>query len=236
MPLPGFPGEKKVTPGLDDLTEQLVEYKKSGACFAKWRAVLTIGDGIPSPQGIAANARALARYAAICQEQGLVPIVEPEVLMDGDHTIEICARVTDEGLHAVFHALHRQRTVLELRLLKPNMVLPGAACPRQATPKEVAGATLACLRRTVPAAVSGSIFSPAGGKTATANLNAMNTRPIKAPWQLSFSYAWALRAPTLKAWRGAAVNTTAGQPALFKRLRLNGAARQGKYTVAMEQD
>ena len=234
--LPGFPGEK-VTQGLDGLTERLAEYKKSGARFAKWRAVLTIGAGIPSPQGIAANAVALGRYAAICQEQGLVPIVEPEVLMDGDHDIETCARVTEEVLHAVFHALHRHRVALELMLLKPNMVLPGAGCPRQATPEEVAGATLACLRRTVPAAVPGINFLSGGQKdeTATANLNGMNARPDKSPWQLSFSYARALQAPALKAWRGATANTAAGQQALAKRVRLNGAARQGKYTAAMEQ-
>ena len=235
--LPGFPGEK-VTQGLDGLAERLAEYRKTGARFAKWRAVLTIGAGIPSPQGIAANAAALARYAAICQEQGLVPIVEPEVLMDGDHDIEICARVTEEVLHAVFHALYRQRVVLELMLLKPNMVLPGVDCPRQATPEEVAGATLACLRRTVPAAVPGINFLSGGQKDeiATANLNAMNARQGTAPWQLSFSFARALQAPALKAWRGVAANTAAGQQALAKRARLNGAARQGKYTAVMEQD
>lgn len=235
--LPGFPGEK-VTQGLDGLAERLAEYKKSGARFAKWRAVLAIGAGIPTLQGIAANAAALARYATICQEQGLVPIVEPEVLMDGDHDIETCARVTEEVLHAVFHALHRHRLALELMLLKPNMVLPGAACPRQATPEEVAGATLACLRRTVPAAVPGINFLSGGQDevTATANLNALNAHPEKAPWPLSFSYARALQAPALKAWGGAVNNRSRAQQALYKRARLNSAARQGRYTAAMEQE
>jgi fructose-bisphosphate aldolase class I len=234
--LPGFPGEK-VTQGLDGLAERLMGYKESGARFAKWRAVLTIGAGIPTAQGIAVNATALARYAAICQEQGLVPIVEPEVLMDGDHDIETCARVTEETLHAVFHALHQHRVAFEFMLLKPNMVLPGLACPRQATPEEVAAATLACLRRTVPAAVPGINFLSGGQKdeTATANLNAMNAKPGNAPWQLSFSYARALQAPALKAWHGMAANKSAGQQALARRARLNGAARHGKYTAVMEQ-
>jgi fructose-bisphosphate aldolase class I len=237
MALPGFPGEK-VTQGLDGLAERLAEYKKSGARFAKWRAVLAIGAGIPTPQGIAANAEVLARYAAICQEQGLVPIVEPEVLMDGDHDITICAHITEETLHAVFHALHRDRVVLELMLLKPNMVLPGATCPLQATPEEVAAATLACLRRTVPAAVPGIHFLSGGqqDEVATANLNAINVSAGKAPWQLSFSYARALQAPALKAWRGMVANQAAGQQALAKRARLNGAARRGQYSAAMEQD
>lgn len=237
MALPGFPGEK-VTQGLDGLAERLAEYKTSGARFAKWRAVLTIGAGIPTPQGIAANAEALARYAAICQEQGLVPIVEPEVLMDGDHDIATCARVTEETLHTVFHALHRHRVVLELMLLKPNMVLPGATCSRQSTPEEVAAATLACLRRTVPAAVPGIHFLSGGQKdeVATANLNTINVLAGNVPWQLSFSYARALQAPALKAWRGVAANRAAGQQALAKRASLNGAARRGQYSAAMEQD
>lgn len=234
--LPGFPREK-VTQGLDGLAERLAEYRTSGARFAKWRAVLAIGAGIPSAAGIAANAHALARYAAICQEQGLVPIVEPEVLMDGDHDIEVCARVTEEVLHAVFHALHRQRVALELLLLKPNMVVAGNACQKQAAPDEVAAATLTCLRRTVPAAVPGINFLSGGQKdeTATANLNAMNAGPEKLPWQLSFSYARALQAPALEAWRGEAANTAAAQQALAKRARLNAAAREGRYTAAIEQ-
>ena len=162
VPLPGFPGEK-LTQGLDGLAQRLGEYKQLGARFAKWRAVMTFGPDIPTPQTIAANAHALARYASLCQEQGLVPIVEPEVLMDGDHTLATCARVTEEVLHAVFHSLHRQHVALERMLLKPNMVVPGAACPIQAAPEQVAQATLACLRRTVPAAVPGIYFlSPAG--------------------------------------------------------------------------
>ena len=234
--LPRFPGEK-VTQGLDGLAERLAGYRTSGARFAKWRAVLTIGAGIPTPQGIAANAEGLARYAAICQEQGLVPIVEPEVLMDGDHAIETCARVTEEVLHTVFHALHRHRVALELMLLKPNMVLPGLACSHQAAPDEIARVTLACLRRTVPAAVPGIHFLSGGqqDEMATANLNALNAHPEKVPWQLSFSYARALQTQALKAWCGVAANRSAGQRALAKRARLNGAARRGQYTAAMEQ-
>jgi fructose-bisphosphate aldolase class I len=235
--LPGFPGEK-VTQGLDGLAERLAEYRKFGARFAKWRAVFTIGAGIPTPQGIATNALVLARYAAICQEQGLIPIVEPEVLMDGDHGIEVCARVSEEVLHAVFHALHRQRVALELMLLKPNMVVPGGGCARQATPDEVAAATLTCLRRTVPAAVP-SINFLSGGQSeqvATANLNAMNAGSVEQPWVLSFSYGRALQAPTLTAWHGDAKNRDRAQQELYKRARLNSAARQGRYTAAMEQE
>jgi fructose-bisphosphate aldolase class I len=235
--LSGFPGEK-VTQGLDGLAQRLSEYKQLGARFAKWRAVIAIGAGIPTPQTIAANAHALARYAAICQEQGLVPIVEPEVLMDGGHTLATCARVTEEVLHAVFHALHRQRVALECMLLKPNMVVPGAACPEHAPPEQVAQATLACLRRTVPAAVPGIYFLSGGqGEVAvTANLNAMNARPEKQPWILSFSYGRALQAPALKAWRGDDVNKSIAQQALYKRANLNSAAREGKYTATMETE
>jgi fructose-bisphosphate aldolase class I len=237
VPLSGFPGEK-VTQGLDGLAQRLSEYKQLGARFAKWRAMIAIGAGIPTPQTVAANAHALARYAAICQEQGLVPIVEPEVLMDGGHTLATCARVTEEVLHAVFHALHRQRVALECMLLKPNMVVPGAACPEQAAPEQVAQATLACLQRTVPAAVPG-IYFLSGGQgevAATANLNAMNARPEKQPWILSFSYGRALQAPALKEWRGEGVNKTIAQQALYKRANLNSAAREGKYTAAMETE
>jgi fructose-bisphosphate aldolase class I len=237
VPLSGFPGEK-VTQGLDGLAQRLSEYKQLGARFAKWRAVIAIDTGIPTPQTIAANAHALARYAAICQEQGLVPIVEPEVLMNGGHTLATCARVTEEVLHAVFHALHRQRVALECMLLKPNMVVPGAACAEQAPPEQVAQATLACLRRTVPAAVPGINFLSGGqGEVAaTANLNAMNARPEKQPWILSFSYGRALQAPALKVWRGEGVNKTMAQQALYKRANLNSAAREGKYTAAMEKE
>ena len=232
-----FPGET-VTQGLDGLAQRLSEYKQLGARFAKWRAVIHIGAGIPTPQAIAANAHVLARYAAICQEQGVVPIVEPEILMDGDHTLAISARVTEEVLHAVFHALHQQRVALECMLLKPNMVVPGVACIEQAAPEQVAQATLACLRRTVPAAVPGIYFLSGGQNevTATANLNAMNTGPQQQPWVLSFSYGRALQAPALKAWHGAGANKTIAQQALYKRASLNSAAREGKYIAAMENE
>lgn len=234
--LPGFCGEK-VTEGFDGLAQRLAEYKKLGARFAKWRTVLAIGTSVPTAQAIAVNAAALAHYAAICHEQGLVPIIEPEVLMDGDHSIETCARVSEQVLHEVFHALHRQRVALELMLLKPNMVVPGASCTEQASPRQVAAATLACLRRTVPTAVPGINFLSGGQseQMATANLNAMNVGSVKQPWVLSFSFGRALQAPALMAWRGAAENQATAQQALAKRARLNAAARQGRYTAAMEQ-
>jgi fructose-bisphosphate aldolase class I len=233
--LPGFPGEK-LTQGLDGLPERLTEFKRLGARFAKWRAVIDIGAGIPTAHGIAANAHALASYAAICQAQGIVPIVEPEVLMDGDHALATCARVTEDVLHAVFDALHRHRVILECIILKPNMVVPGIGCAQQASPEEVGRATVATLRRKVPAAVPG-IFFLSGGQSdedATANLNAMNALPQKQPWVLSFSYGRALQAAALKAWRGKAANRAAAQQALIKRARLNGAARDGRYAAAME--
>ena len=235
--LPEFPGET-ATQGMDGLAQRLSEYQQLGARFAKWRAVIHIGAGIPTPQAIASNAHALARYAAICQEQGLVPIVEPEVLMDGDHTLATSARVTEEVLHAVFHALHQQRVALEYMLLKPNMVEPGRACVEPATPQQVAQATLICLRRTVPAAVPGINFLSGGQSetTATANLNALNGAGKKQPWVLSFSYGRALQASVLQAWRGEAANQSIAQQALLKRARLNGAATQGKYTAAMENE
>lgn len=235
LDLPGFPGEK-VTQGLDGLAQRLAGYKQLGARFAKWRAVISIGQGLPSAGTVAANAHALARYAAICQDQGIVPIVEPEVLMDGEHTLADCARVTEEVLHQVFHELHRQRVAPELMLLKPNMVVPGQSCAAQATPAEVAQATLSCLLRTVPAAVPG-IFFLSGGQgdaEASANLNAMNAQP--QPWVLSFSYGRALQAPALKAWRGQAANLAGAQQALLLRARLNSAARQGRYSATMEKD
>lgn len=237
MALPGFPDEK-VTQGLDGLAERVAEYKKLGARFAKWRAVFPIGQHVPTPQGIAVNAAGLAHYAAVCQQQGVVPIVEPEVLMDGDHDIETCARVTEEVLHAVFHALHRQRVIFEFILLKPNMVLPGLAHPRPAAPEVVAAATLTCLRRTVPPAVAGINFLSGGQpyEAVTANLNAMNAGGAKTPWPLSFSYARALQAPALDAWRGMAVNKAAAQRIFAKRARLNSAASLGRYNSAMEQD
>ncbi|MGV3656287.1 MAG: class I fructose-bisphosphate aldolase [Noviherbaspirillum sp.] len=232
--LPGFPGEK-ITQGLDSLGQRLAEYRQLGARFAKWRAVISIGDGLPGAGAVHANAHALARYAAICQEQGIVPIVEPEVLMDGAHTLDDCARVTEEVLHEVFHALHRLRVAPELMLLKPNMVVPGQSCPSQARPEEVAQATLSCLRRTVPAAVPGIFFLSGGqgDEEASANLNAMNARP--QPWVLSYSYGRALQAAALKAWRGQETMMGGAQDALRLRARLNSAAREGKYTAAMEQ-
>lgn len=237
VPLPKFPGET-TTQGLDDLAHRLGEYQQLGARFAKWRAVIHIGANIPTPQAIASNAHALARYAAICQEQGVVPIVEPEVLMDGDHTIATCARVAEEVLHAVFHALHQQRVVLEYMLLKPSMVMPGSACPEQVTPQQVANATLACLRRTVPAAVPGINFLSGGQSEtmATANLHALNATGEKQPWVLSFSYGRALQAPVLQAWRGEAANKAIAQRALYKRAHLNSAATQGEYAAAMESE
>ncbi len=235
VPLSAFPGEK-VTQGLDGLAERLGEYKRLGARFAKWRAVIDVGAGIPTAQAIAANAHALARYAGLCQEQGIVPIVEPEVLMDGDHTLATCARVTEEVLQTVFGELNRQRISLECMILKPNMVVPGIGCAEQATPEQIAQATLTCFRRTVPAAVSG-IFFLSGGQSdaaATANLNAMNAHADKLPWVMSFSYGRALQAPVISAWRGQDANKTSAQKALFLRARLNGAAREGKYTASME--
>ncbi|MGH8047165.1 MAG: class I fructose-bisphosphate aldolase [Chthoniobacterales bacterium] len=234
VPLPGFP-EEKVTQGLDGLPERLGKYKELGARFAKWRAVITIGAGVPTQQAMAVNAQALARYAAICQQQGVVPIVEPEVLMDGDHSLATCARVTEDVLHHTFDALYRHRVALEHMLLKPNMAVPGRSSSEQATPEQVAQATLDCLRRTVPAAVPG-IYFLSGGQgevAATSNLNAMNVGADQ-PWILSFSYARALQAPALEAWRGQAANTRLAQQALYKRARLNSAARQGSYSAAME--
>ena len=235
LPLTGFPGEL-ATQGLDGLAARLAKYKQLGARFAKWRAVFAIGPGVPTSHAIAVNANALARYAALCQQQGLAPIVEPEVLMDGDHTLATCASVTEEVLHAVFHALHRQRVALECMLLKPNMVVPGTHLTGQSAPEQVAAATLACLRRTVPAAVPGIVFLSGGQSEvdATANLNAINALAETQPWVLSFSYGRALQAPAIKKWRGEGANIAAAQQALLKRARLNGAARQGKYTPAME--
>ena len=238
-PLAGAPGEL-ITEGLDGLRDRLAEYRALGARFAKWRAVITIesgGSGIPSRYAIETNAHALARYAALCQDGGLVPIVEPEVLMDGDHTIERCFEVTEATLHGVFHALHEQRVVLEGMLLKPNMVLSGKSCPSQAGVGEVAEATVRCLRRTVPAAVPGVVFLSGGqgDELATAHLNAMNAMPGPHPWQLSFSYGRALQAPAMKAWSGEPARIPAGQKAFYHRARCNGAARDGRYTRDLER-
>ncbi len=233
--LAGFPGEK-ITEGLDGLRERLAEYRALGARFAKWRAVITIGAGIPTRACIDANNHALARYAALCQEAGLVPIVEPEVLMDGDHTLARCEEVTDDVLKGLFSQLHKARVMLEGTLLKPNMVLPGKGCPVQATPEEIAEATVRCFRRAVPAALPGVVFLSGGQspEEATANLNAMNALFIDLPWELSFSYGRALQEPVLQAWLGRAANVAAAQQAFYHRAKLNGAARHGHYRQEME--
>jgi fructose-bisphosphate aldolase class I len=235
-PLPGAPGER-VTEGLDGLRERLDKYRTLGARFAKWRAVIAIGDGRPSAYCLDTNAHALARYAALCQETGLVPIVEPEVLMDGGHSLERCFEVTERTLDRVFTALRAQRVVLERILLKPNMVLPGAGSPKQPSVGEVAEATVGCLRRAVPAAVPGIVFL-SGGQTpqaATAHLNAMNAMPGTHPWPLSFSFARALQGPALEGWRGEPGNVPAAQRAFYHRAYCNGAAREGRYTPELEQ-
>jgi fructose-bisphosphate aldolase, class I len=229
-----FPDEK-ATEGLDGLRERLAEYRKLGARFAKWRAVIAIGDQIPTRKCIATNAELLARYAALCQEADLVPIVEPEVLMDGAHTIERHFEVTQRTLEAVFHALYEHRVVLEGMLLKPNMVLSGKDCPQQASVQEVAEATVRCMKRVVPAAVPGLVFL-SGGQTdsqATEHLNAMN-KLQGLPWQLSFSFGRALQAPVLKAWKGDPANVAEAQQAFHHRASCNSKARFGKYTPEME--
>ena len=235
-PLAGCPGET-VTEGLDGLRDRLAEYRDLGARFAKWRAVIRIGDGLPSAACVGANAHALARYAALCQEQGLVPIVEPEVLMDGAHDIECCERVTGSVLHAVFNALAEQRVMLEGMLLKPNMVTAGAQCSRTAPVPEVATATLRCLRRNVPAAVPGIVFLSGGQeeKLATLHLDAINRLPPAKPWTISFSYGRALQDPALKVWNGREENLTAGAQAIARRARCNSAASVGSYSPEMEQ-
>lgn len=235
--LAGHPGEK-ITEGLDGLRERLSEYRQLGARFAKWRAVITIGESIPSRGCLEANAHALARYAALCQESGLVPIVEPEVLMDGDHTLEQCAHVTAAALHTVFCQLYRQRVLLEGMILKPNMVLPGKACPKQAGVDEVADATVSCLLRAVPAAVPGVAFLSGGQdpELASARLNAMNLRwRSKMPWVLTFSYSRAIQQPALDTWKGEATNKAAAQKALYHRAKCNSMARRGEYRQEMEK-
>ncbi len=228
---------EKITQGLDGLPERLAEYKKLGARFAKWRAVYTITDTLPSQLAIMTNAENLARYAAICQTQGIVPIVEPEVLIDGTHTIERCAYVTERVQNAVFTALRRHHVSLEHIILKPSMVVAGKTCKQQASVEEVARATVEVLRRTVPAAVP-TINFLSGGQTpeqATTHLNAMNQLGPN-PWVLSYSYGRALQEPCLKAWQGKVENVPTTQQALFKRAKLNSAASLGQYTDAMEQE
>jgi len=234
-PLANAPGDR-VTQGLDGLAERLQQYKSQGARFAKWREVYAITERNPTPLGVEANAEMLARYAAVCQQEGLVPIVEPEVLIDGGHDIERAAEVIETVLYSVFHALQRHGVLLEGMLLKPSMVTPGKDHPVKASPGAVAAATVRVFRRTVPAAVPGINFL-SGGQTpaeATANLNAMNAMFPDAPWALSFSYGRALQEPVLAAWRGNAANTGTAQQALYKRARLNGAARRGEYSADME--
>ena len=228
-PLAGCPGET-VTEGLDGLRERLQEYRGLGARFAKWRAVIKIGDGMPSRACLSANAHALARYAALCQEQGLTPIVEPEVLMDGGHDADTCEEATTQTLKCVFDALSDQRVVFEGMLLKPNMIVSGKDCDYQAGVAEVAERTLRCLRRTVPAAVPGIVFLSGGqsSEDATAHLNAMNAYGPH-PWRLSFSYGRALQDQALKAWRGDRENLGAAQERLLRRARLNSLATRGQY-------
>jgi fructose-bisphosphate aldolase, class I len=232
--IPSFPGEV-VTEGLDGLRGRLKEYKELGAKFAKWRAVITIGDGIPTRTCLEANAHALARYAALCQEAVIVPIVEPEVLLDGGHTIERCQDVTEETLRITFWQLAEHRVHLEGMILKPSMVVSGKDNPRQAGVEEVAERTIRCLKRTVPAAVSGIAFLSGGQSavSATEHLNAMNKMgPL--PWQVSFSYARALQDPALKAWKGEAANVAEAQKIFYHRAKMNSAARSGSYTKQME--
>ena len=249
--LAAHPGEK-ITEGLDGLRDRLAEYFQMGARFAKWRAVIVIGVGIPSRSCIEANAHALARYAALCQEAGLVPVVEPEVLMDGDHTLEQCRAATEEVLRTVFNQLNSQRVMLEGMILKPNMVLPGFTCPPHKAVgtelgtqpdegkhvDEVADATASCLLRAVPAAVPGIAFLSGGqsAELASARLNAMNVRfKTRLPWALAFSFARAIQQPALEIWQGKEANVKTAQQALLHRARCNRAARRGEYTAAMER-
>ncbi len=228
--LAGSAGEK-VTEGLDGLRERIAEYYELGARFAKWRAVITIGDDIPTPYCIDTNAHALARYARLCQEGGLVPIVEPEVLMDGSHDIDRSDAVTTETLQTVFHVLHQQGVCLEGMLLKPSMVISGADCASQADIDTVAARTVRCLRRTVPSAVPGIVFLSGGQnrEVATAHLNAMNANHGPHPWKLSFSYGRALQDLALELWRGSNDNVGAAQNALLTRAKANGEASQGAF-------
>ena len=229
------PGET-ITEGLDGLAKRCEEYVKLGAKFAKWRAVITIGADMPSSACIVANAHALARYGAICQAEGLVPIIEPEVLMDGEHTIEQCELATEATLREVFAALVAQRVSFEQMVLKPSMVISGKSCARQAGVDEVAERTLRLLRRTVPAAVPGIAFLSGGqsDELATAHLDAMN-KLGGGPWTLSFSYGRALQQPTLKAWRGAVANVGVAQAALLHRARMNSLAAIGQYRADLEK-
>lgn len=230
--LAGFPGET-VTEGLDGLRERLAEYFDLGARFTKWRAVINIGDGIPTKFCIKANAHALARYAALSQEAGLVPIVEPEVLMDGNHTIEKCFEVTSQTLALTFTELRMHHVGLEEMVLKPNMVLSGKDCPEQASDDQVAELTIKCLKRTVPAAIPGIAFLSGGqdDEEATVRLNAINSLGDQ-PWELTFSFGRGLQAPPLKEWKGEPANVPAAQSSFFEKAKANGAARSGSYKAA----
>jgi fructose-bisphosphate aldolase class I len=236
-----FAEGETVTEGLDALRDRLKEYHIMGARFAKWRAVIDIGRrgdrSIPSAYAVHANAHALARYAALCQEQDILPIVEPEVLMDGDHDIERCFEVTEFTLRTLFSQLYDHRVRLEATLLKSNMVMPGKMAGKQALPEEVAEMTVECLRRAVPAAVPGIVFLSGGQSDveATANLNAMNARQDELPWKLSFSYGRALQAAPLEAWRGKAENELAAQKAFLHRARMNGLAQKGEWNPDREK-
>ncbi|MEQ9518848.1 MAG: class I fructose-bisphosphate aldolase [Parvibaculum sp.] len=234
-PMPGFPGEK-VTEGLDGLAERLTEYYALGARFAKWRAVLDISSTIPTSACIKANMHALARYAALCQQANIVPIVEPEVLMDGDHNIDCCYEATHATLRVLFDELIEQKVMLEGTVLKPNMVISGKKCPQQATPEEVAEKTIRCFKHTVPAAIPSIVFLSGGQSDidATANLNAINVRG-GFPWQMSFSYGRALQAAPLKAWGGKPENASAAQAALTHRATMNGLATKGEWRPFLEK-
>jgi fructose-bisphosphate aldolase class I len=235
--LAGHPGEK-VTEGLDGLRDRLAEYFQMGARFAKWRAVIAIGNGLPSWGCIETNAHALARYAALCQEVGLVPVVEPEVLMEGSHKLERCSEVTEKVLREVFCQLYTQRVMLEGIILKPNMVLAGSTCPKQEAVEEVANATVNCLLQAVPAAVPAIAFLSGGqsAELASARLNAMNVRfKSRLPWALAFSFARAIQQPALDLWKGQEANVLAAQQALYYRARCNQAARRGAYSAEMEK-
>ncbi len=232
-----FSEDETITEGLDGLRERLQEYVELGARFAKWRAVLRIGAGAPSQYGLDTNAHALARYAALCQEIGLVPIVEPEVLMDGDHSIDECYAVTESVLKTVFDELYKQRVVLEQMLLKPNMIVSGTNCPEQAGVDEVASKTIYCFGQTVPAALPGIVFLSGGQseEDACAHLSAMNSMDSRRPWELSFSYGRALQSSALQAWQVKTENVAAAQRALIRRAALCSSARDGRYDPSMEK-
>lgn len=235
QPMPFAPGES-ITEGLDGLRQRLDGYAKRGVEFAKWRAVIDIAPGLPSDLCLRANAEALARYAALCQEAGIVPIVEPEVLMDGDHGLDRCYEISRHTLAFVFEALYQHRVALEGILLKPNMVIPGKKARDQSTTEDIADATVRLMKQSVPAAVPGIVFL-SGGRSeaeATANLNAINVRHKNLPWKLSFSYGRALQQSALRAWSGEAAKVQAGQSAFALRAKLNALAARGAYSPAME--